>query len=198
MNASNLCRRQFLRVLGLGGLGGAAIGVAPTIAAETPAGLPAKLRQAIAVANLDRARWRHIICHHSATPGGNAARFDRYHRDVRRMEHGLAYHFVIGNGTNSGDGQIEIGPRWLKQLHGGHVRSLAYNENSIGICLVGNFQQRTPTAKQTTALEQLITYLRADLLRRKPKLLLHREIPGEQTVCPGRGFPTARIRAVLD
>ena len=38
---------------------------------------------------------------------------DHWHRDRGFDE--LGYHFVIGNGTNSGDGQIEVGPRWTKQ-----------------------------------------------------------------------------------
>ena len=196
MNANNLCRRQFLRELTLAGCG-VALGVVPAFAAPNAAGLTAKLRAVIAVPNLDRARWRHIICHHSATPNGNAARFDLYHREVRHMEHGLAYHFVIGNGTDSGDGQIEIGPRWRKQLRGGHVKSLAYNENSIGICLVGNFQHRSPTRKQNAALEQVSAYLRNEVLSAKPTLLLHREIRGEQTLCPGRNFPAKRFHKLF-
>ena len=102
----------------------------------------------IEVPNLARARWKHIILHHSATPNGNAAIFDRYHREARHMEHGLAYHFIVGNGTDSKDGQIEIGPRWTGQLRGGHVKSEAYNEDSIGVCLVGNFEETRPTRRQ--------------------------------------------------
>ena len=51
-----------------------------------------------------RGRWRYIVVHHSETREGNARAFDYYHRHVRGMENGLAYHFVIGNGTSSGDG----------------------------------------------------------------------------------------------
>ena len=61
-------------------------------------------------------KWRFIIVHHSASESGNAAKFDRDHRNRGWDE--LGYHFVIGNGTMSGDGQIEVGPRWVKQKHG--------------------------------------------------------------------------------
>src|SRR5574342_132619 len=50
-------------------------------------------------------QWKYIVIHHSATEKGNAARFDEYHRKKRGWEYGLAYHFVIGNGTLSGDGE---------------------------------------------------------------------------------------------
>ena len=42
---------------------------------------------------------------------------DRYHRDERHMEHGLAYHFVIGNGNGMGDGEIGVGQRWIEDLN---------------------------------------------------------------------------------
>ncbi|MDI6758300.1 MAG: LysM peptidoglycan-binding domain-containing protein, partial [Candidatus Omnitrophota bacterium] len=58
-------------------------------------------------------RWRYITLHHSATLEGNAECFDRNHRG-RRMG-GLFYHFVVGNGTLSGNGEIEVGWRWQKQ-----------------------------------------------------------------------------------
>ena len=145
----------------------------------------------------DFRRWRRIIGHHSATASGNAAKFDAYHRRVRRMENGLGYHFLIGNGTDSGDGQIEIGPRWTQQIQGGHVRSLACNEDSIGICLVGNFEVSRPTPRQLAAFEELVKFLRQEVLPRRPEFLVHRELSGESTLCPGRLFPTSRMHRLF-
>ena len=63
---------------------------------------------------MQRARWKFIIVHNSGTRQGNARAFDYYHRKIRRMRNGLAYHFVIGNGTSSRNGQIEsILRNWL-------------------------------------------------------------------------------------
>ena len=154
--------------------------------------------EALEVPKFDASRWKHLIVHHSATPNGNAAKFDAYHRHERRMENGLAYHFLIGNGTDSDDGAIEIGPRWKKQLHGGHVASLAYNENSLGVCLIGNFEKQRPTERQLAALIELLAHLKTDLLGGKPKLYLHREVKGEHTLCPGRNFPARRIHELFD
>ena len=132
-------------------------------------------------------RWKNIILHHSATTFGNAAIFHRYHLQERHMENGLAYHFVIGNGKDSRNGQVEVGGRWTKQLAGGHVKSYAYNENSIGICLVGNFQLKKPSSLQLSSARQLITYLREHVLQREVRFMVHREL--EQTLCPGKYFP---------
>jgi LysM repeat protein len=143
------------------------------------------------IASRKAARWRHIILHHSATQNGNAKIFDAFHRRARRMENGLAYHFVIGNGTNSPNGKIEVGVRWSQQLAGGHVSSAAYNDNSIGICLVGDFERKHPTQLQLAAAEQLVRFLRQQLLQGKPRILVHRDI--ERTLCPGRNFPVKRF-----
>ncbi|MEM6820537.1 MAG: LysM peptidoglycan-binding domain-containing protein [Verrucomicrobiota bacterium] len=144
-------------------------------------------KRQVDVSHLASRRWKHIIMHHSGTPTGSGKIFDYYHRRVKRMENGLAYHFVIGNGSESGDGYIEVAERWKRQIQGGHVRSDAYNQNSIGICLVGNFQKSRPTKKQMAAAIELVDYLKKDLLNDRPKLLLHRDI--QDTICPGRYFP---------
>ena len=133
--------------------------------------------------------WKNIILHHSATSYGNAAIFHRYHLQERHMENGLAYHFVIGNGTSSRNGQVEVGVRWKKQLAGGHVASQAYNESSIGICLVGNFQVKRPSSFQLEAARQLITYLSEYALHKEVRFLVHKEI--EKTLCPGKYFPVS-------
>ncbi|NJL19266.1 MAG: N-acetylmuramoyl-L-alanine amidase [Bdellovibrionaceae bacterium] len=105
----------------------------------------ARVQRQVEVKKLDRHKWKHVILHHSGTPTGSGKIFDYYHRKVRHMENGLAYHFVIGNGSDSGDGEIEVAERWARQIKGGHVKSEEYNENSIGICLVGNFERMRPS-----------------------------------------------------
>jgi len=152
------------------------------------------IRDAIDRAPVARRRWRFIVVHNSGTRQGNARIFDYYHRYVRKMPNGLAYHFVIGNGTSSGNGQIEIGNRWTKQLQGGHVHSDYLNNISLGICLVGDFNRDLPTKEQLEALDELIRYLRVrvgKIDRQQAIVKAHREInpPQWPTDCPGDKFP---------
>ena len=56
-----------------------------------------------------------------ASAGRGPAVIDKYHREGRGWE-SAGYHFVIGNGTGSPDGSIEVGPRWLAQEAGAHCR----------------------------------------------------------------------------
>jgi hypothetical protein len=145
--------------------------------------------EAIRRAPVQRARWKFIIVHNSGTRQGSARVFDYYHRHVRRMKNGLAYHFVIGNGTSTRNGQIEIGDRWVHQMRGGHVHSDYMNNIGLGICLVGDFNRDQPTKAQLEACEELIKYLqeRCGKMTVRP----HREVnpPRWATDCPGDVFP---------
>jgi hypothetical protein len=149
---------------------------------------------AIRRAPVQRARWKFVIVHNSGTRQGNARAFDYYHRKIRRMRNGLAYHFVIGNGTSSRNGQIEIGDRWRRQINGGHVHSDYMNNIGLGICLVGDFNRDQPTRAQLEACEELIRYLRERCGQSDGHSLIvrpHREVnpPRWSTDCPGDAFP---------
>lgn len=138
--------------------------------------------------------WKRIVVHHSGIKYGNAAKYDAAHRR-RGMQNGLAYHFLIGNGIDSGDGEIEIGPRWDKQLLGGHVKSYHINLTAIGICLVGNFQKTHPSARQLEAFTQLMDWLRGEIIPKAKHFAGHRELRTEHTICPGKNFPLAAMHA---
>ncbi len=154
---------------------------------------------AIRRAPVQRARWKFIIVHNSGTRQGNARAFDYYHKRVRRMKNGLAYHFVVGNGRSSGDGEVEVGDRWRRQINGGHVHSDYLNNISLGICLVGDFNRDQPTRAQLEATEELIRYLRERCGKadgRSIPVRPHREMnpPRWATDCPGDDFPYGWFR----
>ncbi len=154
---------------------------------------------AIRRAPVQRSRWKFIIVHNSGTRQGNARAFDYYHKRVKRMQNGMAYHFVVGNGRSSGDGEIEIGDRWRRQINGGHVHSDYLNNISLGICLVGDFNRDQPTRAQLEATEELIKYLRERCGKvdgRAIGVRPHREMnpPRWATDCPGDAFPYGWFR----
>ena len=86
-------------------------------------------------------RWTHIVVHHTATDQGSAYSIDKLHLK-RGWENGMGYQFLIDNGTRGKSlGQIEVGPRWLKQMDGAHTKQGNWNKNAIGIAVVGNFSE---------------------------------------------------------
>ena len=136
--------------------------------------------------------WKWIVIHHSATSTGSAAVFDKMHRDKGWDE--LGYHFVIGNGTQSGDGQVEVGPRWPIQKHGAHAKTPdnRYNDYGIGICLVGNFDETNPTPAQLRSLAKLVGYLERTYNIPPSCVIGHRDT--KPTECPGRNLNILVVR----
>ncbi len=165
------------------------LGGGSTSVARSSRSLPASLEKELAKIRVRGKRWRYIVIHHSATDKGTIKGMDEYHRTKRRMENGLAYHFVIGNGGGIPDGQIEIGNRWRKQLDGGHLASSRQNHESIGICLVGNFDKNKPTKKQMESLHALSTYLTRRCKLSSSRIKIHLQINKKPTRCPGKYFP---------
>ncbi len=146
-------------------------------------------------------QWTAIIIHHSATESGNAEIFDKWHKENNHWE-GVGYDFVIGNGTESGDGQVEVTFRWKRQIPGAHCGGTSgnwANENGIGICLVGDFSRKTPTERQMQSLAKLICFLQQQYGIPKSRIYGHRTTPGARiTECPGDKFPMSRLKSMLD
>jgi len=151
-------------------------------------------------ADLER-RWTAVVIHHSATPTGNAAIFDRWHREGNHWD-GVGYDFVIGNGSDSADGKVEVTFRWAQQRTGAHCGGTPgnwANEEAVGICLVGDFSQDRPTASQMGALIELVGFLQQRYGIAQDRIYGHRSTPGARvTACPGRGFPMAQLKAALN
>lgn len=159
--------------------------------------LPPFVQTAIDRAAVRPGRWQYIVVHHSGVDTGTVKAMDHYHREVRHMEHGLAYDFVIGNGSGMGDGEIAVGQRWTRQLDGGHLASEAQNKIAIGICLVGNFDEHKPNPKQMESLRALVQALLARCQLTPAAVKSHQQINVVHTRCPGAKFPFSSLLATL-
>jgi hypothetical protein len=139
--------------------------------------------------------WRYIVLHHSANSAGSYASIDREHRQLQGFN-GCGYHFVIGNGSESPDGQIEVAQRWSEQKAGAHCRDGKIpdiNDYGIGICLIGDVDQAPPTAKQIESARLLVAYLRERYAIAPDRVGTHALMAGTPTNCPGKNFPTSAI-----
>lgn len=156
-------------------------------------GMPARWRPNPGVPTRD---WDHIVIHHQAASSGSASYIHRLHR--QRGWDGLGYHFVIGNGSMTRDGQVELGYRWKKQLKGAHARARASDDNrwnlhSIGICLVGDFTSKEPSDQQMDALVKLVRALCAEYGIPADKVVPHKFV--RETACPGANFPWREFKS---
>ena len=133
--------------------------------------------------------WYYIVIHHSATHEGNALTLDGLHYR-RGFENGLGYHFLIDNGTQGKqDGEIEVGPRWLKQMNGAHCNAAGMNEHGVGICLVGNFSEGYVSERELNSLVFLAHVLQTYYHIPLERVIRHGDVPGKRTECPGKYFP---------
>ncbi len=135
-------------------------------------------------------QWEGIMIHHSALDSGDAISYDIAHK--QRGWDGLGYHFVINNGNNGHskrNGEIEVGWRWRNQREGAHCRvnpndNNYWNEHTIGICLVGNFERYPPSEAQWQSLIKLVYFLQKRYGIPNDKIVGHRD--ADSTTCPGR------------
>jgi len=155
---------------------------------KAPSLLPNSLLRTLATIRPKSGKWKKIIIHHSATPVDDAMNMHRVHK-ARGMKNGLAYHFVISNGSRKAtDGEVFIGGRWKGQLDGGHVKKLSWNQTCIGICLIGNFEIKPPTSRQMKTLEGLCEYLMKRCSIPKSQVTTHKVLHKGHTACPGKYF----------
>ncbi|MHC4217953.1 MAG: peptidoglycan recognition protein family protein [Planctomycetota bacterium] len=122
-------------------------------------------------------RWKAIVIHHSGEPGGDPESIRRQHLSYGARA--MGYHFLVGNGNGMGDGVVHVGERWITQAPGWHSvgpDADYYNQNAIGICLVGNGDRRRFTDRQITQLISLVRRLQRQLDLPPSAVRLHRDV----------------------
>lgn len=140
--------------------------------------------------------WKYIVLHHTASDQGDVQSIHESHLKNKdrsgRPWLGIGYHFVVGNGRGMQDGEIEGTFRWKQQLQGAHAGVAEYNQQGIGIVLVGNFEETAPTAQQVRAVKRLVRRLSRDYEIGSDHIIGHADVKATQ--CPGTHFPLAEIR----
>ena len=110
-------------------------------------------------------------------PAEVAARLERYR--VGHLARGWAdigYHLAIDRGGVLWQGRAI---RW----QGAHVH--LHNEGNIGVLVMGNFDQQTPSFAQMATLRRVLTELRSTYRIQRGEVYTHKEWKDAQTACPG-------------
>ena len=118
-----------------------------------------------------------IIIHHS----GNTDTVDsirNLHININKWDD-IGYHFII-----SKDGDLTKG-RGL-DIVGAHVKY--FNKDSIGVCLLGNFDKENIKEKQLNALKNLTNNLMKEFGLTKENIKFHRDFPNVTKSCPGNNI----------
>lgn len=99
----------------------------------------------------------------------------RDHRDIRNWGD-IGFNFLVG-----GDGAVYVGRNW--NTIGAHTKG--YNQNSIGICFIGNFETDEPKPQQLDAALQLITN-GVRLKKLTPNYKIYGQLQLQATLSPGK------------
>lgn len=122
-------------------------------------------------------RWNTIYIHHSRTRRGGL---------VSLAQQGIGAHFVIGNGDDCGDGEIQWADAWTEQRPA-RLGGQPLPAGQITICLVGDFDVSRPTDAQLQRLWELVSSLR-NRLNLPATSIVALDRPG-QVAGIGRNFP---------
>lgn len=192
--ASMTCLVGLLSVLDAGdqALSGSGVSLSPLASINSTRGVDAIFNTK---ADAQTAKWDSIVIVHSGSPAGSAESIGDQHKSVGYD--GLSYHFVIGNGTGMGDGEIHLGNRWLNQSQGAQLAGIGQSNaaNPIEICLVGNGDRKPFTEQQIQYLAQVVDALAEQYNIPASNIYLHDELA--PTTSPGRLFPRASFKQIL-
>ena len=128
-----------------------------------------------------------IAVHHSQRKIDSIKRIRDLHIRINKWED-IGYHYLIDK-----KGKIHVGRS--EKFIGAHV--FGHNKNSIGICLIGNFDEEKQTKKQ---IKTLINFLKERIKQykiRKEDILGHREFSGVTKTCPGKFMDMEKIREII-
>jgi N-acetylmuramoyl-L-alanine amidase len=122
-----------------------------------------------------------LVVHHSASDRATTTKEDieKWHRDRGFSQ--IGYHKVI-----EGDGAIKDGRP--ESIAGAHAKGA--NNESLGVCVCGNFEEETPMAAQVDALKQVLTQWCKDHSLDESSIYGHFNVPGGETAtaCPGKNM----------
>ncbi|MHC4985050.1 MAG: peptidoglycan recognition protein family protein [Planctomycetota bacterium] len=123
---------------------------------------------------LQQAKWRNIIIHATGAEGEDIAE---------------RCHFVIAPGP---DGQpvVHVTDLWHNQLAGHHVYTSDrdFNADSIGICLLGDYQHQPPTQAMMDELVSLTRAVQRTCGIGRQYVYLYRDLDS-RSPSPGLAFP---------
>jgi hypothetical protein len=133
--------------------------------------------------------WQAIGIHFSGSAYGSAQTLAQDHAAAGLPT--LGFHFVIGNGSATGDGAVEVGERWRRQTPG--LSALAAGtvpgRRVIDICLIGDGATNPPSAAQMAELVRIVHELQQRFQVPAERVLLYSDpATGRGQLFPGAQF----------
>ena len=130
--------------------------------------------------------WTRVRFTDRATTAARVRQIQRIH--VRDRGWGdIGYHYVVDRAGRVWEGRP-------LRYQGAHVKY--NNEHNIGVLVLGNFENQSPSKAQVDRVAVLLRSLAREHRIPVSRIRTHREFPDAKTVCPGRKLQplVARMR----
>lgn len=178
--------------------------------------------------NIKTKEWKGIVLHHSASEDGvtrDAPDIKHYHMSYR-IDYKIVNKEEFNRRKAAGDGVKfekpwrDVGyhfleeyegkklvlsygrPLWMPGAHAGHAKSNMFNQDYIGICVIGNFDENVPSKEQISHILAICRALMKKFKIKVENVIGHREVyirlgvPVEKQ-CPGKYFNLDDFRELL-
>ena len=134
----------------------------------------------------------YLIIHHSNRNFDSPFLIEIRHRFLRGWD-SVGYHYFIGNGVLTKKGKVYEGQS--EEYEGYHV--FGKNHNSLGVCLIGNFDFNSPSKEQMEGLKKLLKEKMQKYNIDPDKIQVHREFGKTDKSCPGKMVNLDELREEL-
>jgi len=137
---------------------------------------------------------RYIILHCSATPDTKTKSWDairRYHVEAKGWDD-IGYHY----GVEDVDGDYVLLPGRSYYYKGAHCRAGGRNHDSIGLCVVGKFDDIAPSPFLVRYVADALTILSFSFGIKPEDIRGHCEYEANKT-CPGKLWPLDQTRDMV-
>lgn len=136
---------------------------------------------------------KYLIVHHTER-NNDFPLFVKFRHIFLRNWDDIGYHFLIGNKRPfTRDGKLYIGRP--ENRIGAHA--FGFNEESLGICLIGNLDKNKPSRKQIKTLIDFLKEKKDQYDIPKKNILGHHELPNVKKSCPGKNLDMNLIRQAV-
>ncbi|MBT4334323.1 N-acetylmuramoyl-L-alanine amidase [archaeon] len=135
----------------------------------------------------------YLVVHHTGRKYDSPTFVKLRHKLLRGWENN-GYHYMIGNGalfTEEGE-LYACRPEYYQGAH-----TKGYNDKSLSVSLIGNYDKAAPTNEQLITLCGVLTNKAREYNISIEKIVGHNELNNHEKTCPGKNIDMNQIRDII-
>jgi N-acetylmuramoyl-L-alanine amidase len=135
----------------------------------------------------------YLVVHHTSRKYDFPSFVKLRHKFLRGWEDN-GYHYMVGNGELfTTDGKLYVcRPECYQGAH-----TLGYNDKSLSISLIGDYDKDFPTNERMSTLCSLLTNKSREYNIPIENIVAHNELNDNKKTCPGKNIDMGHIRNII-